>query len=145
MANSQPALPETVTINGQHYALAGLSEKARAQLDNLRFVESQLYLLNNRKVLTEAARTVYGNALADMLPEKKAPANRKNGIILVDGERYLSDDFSEEAKVQLFSLQFADAELLRLRNEEAVAGTAKARYLALLAQELEGVEPLRQQ
>lgn len=147
MANPkvQKNLPETVTVDGKHYNLSDLSNLARAQLPNLRFADEQIQLLNNRKALAETARSAYAKVLAENLPEKKAPANRKKDVLTIDGERYRLEDFSDLARGQLLSIQFADREMERLNNELAVAQTARTRYATVLADELKGVKPLKTQ
>lgn len=147
MANPkvQKNLPETVTVDGKHYNLSDLSSVARAQLPNLRFADEQIQLLNNRKALAETARSAYAKVLSENLPEKRAPANRKKDVLTIDGERYRLEDFSELARGQLLSIQFADREAERLNNELAVAQTARTRYATVLADELKGLKPLKTQ
>lgn len=147
MANPQVQknIPETVTVDGQHYNLTDLNNLAKAQLPNLRFAGEHIQLLNNRKALAETARSAYAKVLSENLPEKKAPANRKKDVLSIDGERYRLEDFSDLARGQLLSIQFADREIEHLNNELAVAQTARARYAAVLADELKGVKPLKTQ
>lgn len=142
---TQKNLPETITVDGKHYNLTDLNNLAKAQLPNLRFADEQIQLLNNRKALTETARSAYAKVLAENLPEKKAPGNRKKDVLTIDGERYRLEDFSDLARGQLLSIQFADREMERLNNELAVAQTARTRYATVLADELKGVKPLKTQ
>ena len=57
-------------------------------------------------------------------------------MIKIDGKDYELDNFSEEAKGQLASLQFVDAELLRLVAQTAVLQTARMAYSKALQQAL---------
>lgn len=145
MATTPAKMPETVTVDGKHYNLSDLSETARTQLPGLRYVDGRTQLLNNRKALVETARAVYARALAEHMPESKAPANRKKDVITVDGERYKLEDFSEEGQAQLVNIQFADRELERLTNEIAVGQMARAGYAGILARELKGLKPIKTQ
>ncbi len=48
--------------------------------------------------------------------------------ITIDGQNYDLDSLSDEAKAQLTSLQFVDAELQRLTAQTAVLQTARMAY-----------------
>ena len=60
-------------------------------------------------------------------------------IVKIDSKEYEFDNLSAEAKGQLQSLQFVDAELQRLQSQTAVMQTARAAYAKALQQAL--VEP----
>jgi hypothetical protein len=49
-------------------------------------------------------------------------------LITIDDKNYEFDDFSDDAKAQLQSLQFCDAELQRLTAQTAVLQTARIAY-----------------
>ena len=57
--------------------------------------------------------------------------------IKIDDVEYETDDLSDEAKAQLASLQFNAAHMNRLRNELAIADTARVAYSSALKKELE--------
>ena len=57
-------------------------------------------------------------------------------MIKIDGQDYELDHFSDEAKSQLASLQFVDAELQRLVAQTAVLQTARMAYSKALQQAL---------
>ena len=59
--------------------------------------------------------------------------------IKIDNKEYETDDFSDNAKAQLASIQFNDMHMQRLRNELAVADTARMAYTTALKQELENL------
>jgi len=46
----------------------------------------------------------------------------------IDGVEYLLNDLSDEAKAQIQSLQFVEAEIGRLNAQVAVASTARIAY-----------------
>jgi hypothetical protein len=48
--------------------------------------------------------------------------------VTIDGKEYELESLSDEAKGQLASLQFVDAELVRLQNQSAALQTARAAY-----------------
>ena len=56
--------------------------------------------------------------------------------IKIDGTDYETDDLSDNAKAQVASLQFNEAHMQRLRNELAIADTARIAYSAALKAEL---------
>tara|TARA_Y200000002_G_C22568651_1_gene615662 strand:- start:256 stop:453 length:198 start_codon:yes stop_codon:yes gene_type:complete len=57
--------------------------------------------------------------------------------IKIDDVEYDTDDLSDNAKAQVASLQFNEAHMLRLRNELAIADTARVAYTNALKNELE--------
>jgi len=56
--------------------------------------------------------------------------------ITIDGIEYDADSLSAEAKNQLQSIQFVDAELARLNGQAAVLQTARVAYANALKQAL---------
>lgn len=59
-------------------------------------------------------------------------------IIKIDNQDYELDQLSDEAKSQLASLQFVDAELQRLNGQAAVLQTARMAYAKALSEALTG-------
>ena len=57
--------------------------------------------------------------------------------IKIDDKEYDTDEMSDNAKAQLASLQFNDVHINRLRNELAIADTARMAYTSALKKELE--------
>ncbi len=57
-------------------------------------------------------------------------------IITIDNKEYELDDLSVEAKAQLQSVQFVDAELQRLQAQAAVLQTARIAYAKALTEAL---------
>jgi hypothetical protein len=57
--------------------------------------------------------------------------------IKIDDVEYDTDKMSDNAKAQIASLQFNDAHMMRLRNELAIADTARMAYTNALKLELE--------
>ena len=60
--------------------------------------------------------------------------------IKIDDVEYDTDDMSDNAKAQVASLQFNEAHMNRLRNELAIADTAKIAYVNALKRELESTD-----
>ena len=60
--------------------------------------------------------------------------------IKLDDVEYDTEDMSDNAKAQLASLQFNEAHINRLKNELAIADTAKIAYVNALKRELESAE-----
>lgn len=59
--------------------------------------------------------------------------------ITIDGTEYDIDALSDEAKANLMSIQFVEAEIERLKNKMAVLQTAKISY----ARELQSKLPMQ--
>ena len=57
--------------------------------------------------------------------------------VSIDGNEYVLDNLSENAKAQLLNIQFVDAQIQQLNNEWAVADTARIGYTRALKSELE--------
>ena len=57
--------------------------------------------------------------------------------ITIDDVEYDTDNMSDNAKAQVASLQFNEAHMNRLRNELAIADTAKIAYVNALKIELD--------
>lgn len=52
-----------ITIDGTDYAFEDLNETARAQLENIQFVDAQLRQLNSEWAVADTARMAYAAAL----------------------------------------------------------------------------------
>ena len=63
-------------------------------------------------------------------------------IIKIDNKDYELDSLSDEAKAQLASLQFVDAELQRLNAKSAVLQTARMAYSKALNEALSASQTL---
>lgn len=136
---------QTITIDNKPYKAADFNENAQAQLANLRFVDEQIQLLTNQQALVATAKAAYSRVLADNLPKKKAAANKKNDVVTVDGNKYNLEDFSEQGKAQLLNIQFAEQELARLQNQQAVMQTARGQYGRALSEEVAKLTPVKPQ
>ena len=63
-------------------------------------------------------------------------------IIKIDDKDYELDDLSEDARGQLLSLQFVDAELQRVNAQSAVLKTARVAYAKALNEALAATQTL---
>lgn len=63
-------------------------------------------------------------------------AAQPDQTITVEGVAYKLADMSDAAKAQLANIQFVDAQIQQLRNEWAVADTARLGYSGALKGEL---------
>ena len=61
-----------IKINGKNYEFDHLSEKAKAQLGMLRFIDTELLRLKSQAAALQMARTAYGNVLLGALAETPA-------------------------------------------------------------------------
>lgn len=57
-----------IVIDGTEYALSSLSQEAKAQITNLRVVESEIAQLKARLAIASTAKIAYQNALKNALP-----------------------------------------------------------------------------
>jgi len=57
--------------------------------------------------------------------------------ITFDGMEYNTEDLSDNAKAQIASLQFLEAQMAKIKSEIAVYETAKSTYIQALKAELE--------
>jgi cell division protein ZapA (FtsZ GTPase activity inhibitor) len=57
--------------------------------------------------------------------------------ITIDGKNYTLDQLNENARAQLANLRFVDERLQQLKNELAIADTARLAYSAALKREIE--------
>ena len=58
----------TITIDNRDYELDTLSDAAKAQLQSLRFVDTELQRLNAQAAVLQTARAAYAKALQAALP-----------------------------------------------------------------------------
>jgi len=56
---------EIVNIDGTDYKVDDLSENAKAQLANIKFVDEQIQQLNNEWAVADTARMAYTKALKE--------------------------------------------------------------------------------
>ncbi|SFU38897.1 DUF6447 family protein [Pseudoduganella namucuonensis] len=59
---------EEVTVDGVSYRVSELSAEAREQVNNLKFVETEMAALNSRLAVYTTARNAYEQALRAALP-----------------------------------------------------------------------------
>lgn len=63
--------------------------------------------------------------------------NKNEGKIIIDDVEYNLDSLSEEAKAQIASIEFVDAQLQQIQNELAISDTARIGYSNALKREIE--------
>ena len=61
---------QKITVDDIEYNLDDLSEDAKAQILNIRFVDAQLMQLNSEWAVADTARIAYNNALKAELAKK---------------------------------------------------------------------------
>lgn len=62
---------QKITIDGTDYPISSLSDDAKAQITNLRFVENEIAQLNAKLAIAKTAKLTYQNALKNALPVEK--------------------------------------------------------------------------
>ena len=60
---------QTITIDGTEYNLSDLSDKAKAQLTNLRVTDQEIARLKQQIAIVQTARSSYANTLKEELPK----------------------------------------------------------------------------
>jgi len=68
MAKKSTPKEQSITIDGKKYALNDLSDAAKAQVANIRYVEREIEEAKNRLAVLQAARQFYSQTLAKELP-----------------------------------------------------------------------------
>lgn len=61
---------QTITINGNEYDMAELSDNARHQVTNLQVTDQEIEKLKRQLAIYQTARTAYARALNEELPKK---------------------------------------------------------------------------
>ncbi len=59
----------TLNIAGKDYALDSLSDEAKAEIQNLRFAETEIQCLSAKLAMAQTARNAYLQALMAVLPQ----------------------------------------------------------------------------
>lgn len=124
-----------LTLDGKEYAIASLSEAAKAQVTNLQVSEAKVQELQQMRAILMTARNAYALALKNLLPSKAHP-NKKKGVISIDGVSYELEKFSEQAQAELASLQLVDNKLAENNALVAMIQTARNAYVSALQGEL---------
>ncbi|MFA5631178.1 MAG: hypothetical protein WC997_06685 [Porticoccaceae bacterium] len=70
MAVTKPETEQTITIDGNSYVIADLSDTAKSQLANIRYVEREIEETKNKMAVLQAARQYYAGILGKELPSK---------------------------------------------------------------------------
>lgn len=63
--------PQTITIDGNEYRYADLSEAAQRQIANVNVVDQEIARLEQQQALHQTARNAYARALSDALPKQQ--------------------------------------------------------------------------
>ncbi len=62
---------QKITIDGTEYPLSSLSEEAKTQITNLRFVENEIAQLKAKLAIANTAKLAYQSALKNAIPVEK--------------------------------------------------------------------------
>jgi len=127
---------QTIKINDKKYKYSQLGDTAKKQLVNIEATDQEIQRLQILLNITQTARNAYAKELKNELPKNEAPAKKKKDIIIIDEKRYELQEFNDDAKAQLASLQQADLKIKNLQNDLAMTQTAKNSYYQALLQEL---------
>ena len=125
-----------ITVNGKKYNEKRLNSKAKKQLQYLRIAEDEIKRINKKIMINNTARNAYGEAIIKNIPEKTAAANRKNGIVTINGKKYLKDDLNPKLKNDILVLGNIDKNLSDLQINLAIVSTAKNIYTQELLESL---------
>lgn len=67
-------MTQTITINNQDYAVADLSEAAKAQIANIQIADAEIVRLQQQLALAQTARNAYAAALIAAVEAPSQPA-----------------------------------------------------------------------
>lgn len=60
---------QKITIDGTEYLLSALSDEAKSQITNLKFVENEIMQLKARLAIASTAKLAYQAALKNAIPQ----------------------------------------------------------------------------
>lgn len=60
---------QKITIDGTEYLLSALSEEAKSQITNLKFVENEIMQLKAKLAIASTAKLAYQAALKNAIPQ----------------------------------------------------------------------------
>lgn len=63
---------KTIKIDGKEYSLSGLSENARAQVNNLQVTDAEIRRMQTQLAIYQTARMAYAKVLKDELRQAEA-------------------------------------------------------------------------
>lgn len=124
----------TITIDNKEYNTDDLTDNAKAQIGSLQATDAKIQQLQMDIAIMQTARNAYAQALAGQLPGK---TDTTENVITIDDNQYALEDFSEQAKAELSSLQATDNRIAQLKSDLAMAQTARNAYAQATKAELE--------
>ena len=127
----------SITIDGKEYDVDALSDAAKAEIASLNSVDQKLASLQADVAIFQTARNAYVQGLVSVLPENVAHPNKKKDVITVDEKKYALEDFSDEAKGQLTSLQLTEQKIQEAQSSIAITQTARNAYANSLKAQLD--------
>lgn len=71
-------MTQSINVNGKEFAIADLSEAAKAQVANLQVADGEIYRLQQQIMLAQTARNAYAAALVELLKPLDAPVEEAN-------------------------------------------------------------------
>ncbi len=60
---------QKITIDGEEYLLSALSDEAKSQITNLKFVENEIMQLKAKLAIASTAKLAYQAALKNAIPK----------------------------------------------------------------------------
>jgi hypothetical protein len=75
-----------------------------------------------------------------MAEQEAAAAQGAAPMVRIDGKDYSMENLSEDARAQVVSLRFVEAEIARLNASLAMANTARNAYLRALKDAMDAAE-----
>ncbi|WP_130536260.1 DUF6447 family protein [Thiomicrorhabdus indica] len=125
-----------IKLDNQEFEVAQLSQVAREQYNAILFTEGKLKSLNSNRENLQKARRSVAELVSQNLPEKAHP-NKKNGIVTINGDKFVVDDFAEETKKHLNHIIELDKKLALLDMEMSMVQTARNSYVKTLSRHLQ--------
>ena len=126
-----------ITINGKQYNDKKFTQATKNILASLNFTNNEINKVNLLISIYQTSKNAYSNSIVNILPQKQAAANRKNGIITINDKKYFEEDLSDKLKSDILVFKTINKKLQEFTIELAVLNTSKNVYSNALAQSLE--------
>lgn len=128
-------MSKIITIDGQDFNVERFSREAKVSLTSYQYADDRIKALQYEIAMVETALKAYGRSLSSILPNE-ASAEKESNVILINDKKYSSDEFNEEGRALIFSVDKARKKLTELEADLALFKTARGAYKAALRNEL---------
>lgn len=128
-------MSKIITIDGQDYNVERFSKEAKVSLTSYQYADDRIKTLQYEIAMVETALKAYGRSLSSILP-KEAGADQESNVVMINDKKYSSEEFNEEGRALIFSVDKARKKLIELEADLALFKTARGAYKTALRNEL---------